>query len=210
MEYKINAQARGVRIITGQEAKDRRALLNQLIELAEQQGFEEITLPSIEPAKVYTDKAGAEIRNQMYIFADKKTRELCLRPEATATIQLLADKHLKQKKDIKLWYFERCWRYEKPQRGRYREFFQFGLEVINPTSPDVKNELITIAQKMIALKTTEYEINKSVKRGLDYYTEDGFEISVPKLGAQKQVLGGGVYNQGIGFGIGFDRLMLCG
>ena len=210
MEYKIDAQARGVRIITGQEAKDRRVLLNQLIELAEQQGFEEITLPSIEPAKVYTDKAGAEIRNQMYIFPDKKTRELCLRPEATATIQLLADKHLKQQKDIKLWYFERCWRYEKPQRGRYREFFQFGLEVINPISPDVKNELITIAQKMIALKTTEYEINKSVKRGLDYYTEDGFEISVPKLGAQKQVLGGGVYNQGIGFGIGFDRLMLCG
>ena len=98
MEYKIDAQARGVRIITGQEAKDRRILLNQLIELAEQQGFEEITLPSIEPAKVYTDKAGAEIRNQMYIFPDKKTRELCLRPEATATIQLLADKHLKQKR----------------------------------------------------------------------------------------------------------------
>ena len=63
---------------------------------------------------------------------------------------------------------------------------------------------------MIALKTAEYEINKSVKRGLDYYTEDGFEISVPKLGAQKQVLGGGTYKQGIGFGIGFDRLMLCG
>ncbi len=110
MEFKIDAQARGVRIISGQEAKDRRVLLNKLIEIAELAGFEEIILPSIEPSKVYTDKAGKEIRNQMYIFPDKKGRELCLRPEATATIQLLADKHLKQKSDVKLWYFERCWR----------------------------------------------------------------------------------------------------
>lgn len=209
MEFKIDAQARGVRIISGQEAKDRRVLLNKLIDIAELEGFEEIILPSIEPSKVYIGKAGKEIRNQMYIFPDKKGRELCLRPEATATIQLLADKHLKRKKDVKVWYFERCWRYEKPQLGRYREFFQFGIEVINPTSINVTNELISIAEKMIGLKTDEFEVNQCVKRGLDYYIEDGFEISVPKLGAQKQVLGGGIYNQGIGFGIGFDRLMLC-
>ena len=209
MEYKIEAQTRGVRIISGQEAKKRRVLLNKLIDIAELEGFEEIILPSIEPSKVYINKAGEEIRNQMYIFPDKKERELCLRPEATATIQLLADKHLKRQKNVKYWYFERCWRYEKPQLGRYREFFQFGIEIINPTSPNITNELISIAEKMVGLKTEEFEINKSVKRGLDYYIEDGFEISVPKLGAQKQVLGGGIYNQGIGFGIGFDRLMLC-
>jgi len=209
MEYKIENQARGVRIISGKEAKDRRVLLNNLIEIAELEGFEEIILPSIEPSKIYVDKAGKEIRNQMYIFPDKKERELCLRPEATATIQLLADKHLKQKKDVKYWYFERCWRYEKPQLGRYREFFQFGLEIINPSNTTAKNELIAIAERMISLKTKEFEINQSVKRGLDYYIDDGFEISVPKLGAQKQVLGGGIYKQGIGFGLGFDRLMLC-
>lgn len=209
MEYKIEDQTRGVRIISGKEAKERRVLLNKLIEVAELEGFEEIILPSIEPSKVYIDKAGEEIRNQMYIFPDKKEREICLRPEATATIQLIADKHLKRQKNVKYWYFERCWRYEKPQLGRYREFFQFGVEIINPTSINVKNELISIAERMVGLKTEEFEVNKCVKRGLDYYIEDGFEISVPKLGAQKQVLGGGVYNQGVGFGIGFDRLMLC-
>ena len=209
MEFKIDTQARGVRIISGQEAKDRRVLLNKLIEIAESAGFGEIILPSIEPSKVYIDKAGQEVLNQMYTFPDKKGRELCLRPEATATIQLLADKHLKQKKDVKIWYFERCWRYEKPQRGRYREFFQFGLEVINSSDANVRNELISLAEKMIRLKTDEFEINRCVKRGLDYYTEDGFEIWVPQLGAQQQVLGGGTYNQGVGFGLGFDRLMLC-
>ena len=110
---------------------------------------------------------------------------------------------------MKVWYFERCWRYEKPQRGRYREFFQFGVEVINPTSANVADELIAMAEEMMRLKTDKFEVNRSVKRGLDYYVEDGFEISVDELGAQKQVLGGGAYKQGIGFGLGFDRLMLC-
>lgn len=209
MKYKIDTQVRGVRIISGNEAKERRKLLNQLIEIAEAAGFQEIILPSLEPSKVYTDKAGPEILGQMYVFPDKKGRELCLRPEGTATVQLVADKHLKRSKNAKFWYFERCWRYEKPQEGRYREFFQFGVEVINPSSENTKQELISLAENMVRFKTNEYDVARSVKRGLDYYTSEGFEISVPKLGAQKQVVGGGAYKQGIGFGMGFDRLMLC-
>ncbi len=209
MEYKVDAQARGVRIIAGDETKQRRELLNQLIGIAEQYEFSEIILPSIEPAVVYTEKAGPEVSEQMYAFPDKKGRELCLRPEGTATIQLLADKHFKNQKDVKLWYFERCWRYERPSLGRYREFFQFGLEVLNPRDKGRStSELIDIGQAIIATRSSKYEINRSVKRGLAYYSEDGFEISVPSLGAQKQVLGGGAYKQGVGFALGFDRLML--
>ncbi|WLQ12153.1 ATP phosphoribosyltransferase regulatory subunit [Hahella aquimaris] len=209
MEYKIEGMAKGVRIISGETAKKRRALLNQMITLAEASGFEEVILPSIEPSQVYVDKAGEEILGQMYVFPDKKGRSLCLRPEGTATVQLVADKHFKRRKNVRLWYFERCWRYEQPQEGRYREFFQFGVEVINPSTPTVRQELIDLAEKMVSLQTPEYEVFSAVKRGLSYYMEDGFEISVPKLGAQKQVVGGGAYKQGIGFGIGFDRLMLC-
>jgi histidyl-tRNA synthetase len=209
MEYKINEQARGVRIIAGDQAKQRRAVLNQLIQIAETNGFGEIALPSIEPAQLYVDKAGPEILGQMYVFPDKKNRSLCLRPEATATVQRLADQYFKNQKDVRLWYFERCWRYERPQEGRYREFFQFGMEVINPSSATIRDELVEIAQAMVGLKTRSFDTNISAKRGLDYYTEDGFEIAVPALGAQKQVVGGGAYKQGIGFAVGFDRLMLC-
>ena len=208
MELRIKQQARGVRILTGAEAKERRRLLNCLIQLAEDNGFEEVILPSLEPAEIYVEKAGEEVLGQMYTFADKKGRELCLRPEGTATIQLVAAKHFKNLKDKKLWYFERCWRYERPQEGRYREFFQFGVEIINPSS-DPAQELIAIAEQMVGLKTQQYDVARSVKRGLRYYTESGFEISVPSLGAQKQVVGGGTYEQGIGFAIGFDRLMLA-
>lgn len=147
MELRIDSQARGVRIITDEQARERRNLLNGLIELAENDGFSEIVLPSVEPANVYLDKAGAEVLEQMYTFPDKKGRALCLRPEGTATVQLVADKYFSKRKDVRLWYFERCWRYERPQEGRYREFFQFGVEVINPSSREVQDQLVSLADR---------------------------------------------------------------
>jgi histidyl-tRNA synthetase len=209
MELEIEKQSKGVRIITGDEAKLRRELLNKMIVLAEEKQYKEIILPSVEPQAIYTEKAGNEILGQMYTFKDKGDRDLCLRPEGTATVQLIANKYWKSQKDVKLWYFERCWRYERPQLGRYREFFQFGVEWINPRDIQAaKAELIDLAKKMVELVTNEYEINDSVKRGLSYYTTEGFEISIPTLGAQKQVVGGGEYKEGIGFAVGFDRIML--
>jgi histidyl-tRNA synthetase len=209
MELKIEKQARGTRIITGDEARNRRELLNGLISIAYKYGFEEIILPSIEPTDIYIDKAGEEILNQMYVFKDRKDRDLCLRPEGTATVQAIADKFWNGRKDVKVWYFDKFWRYERPQRGRYREFFQFGIEVINPRDENIKEELIAMAEEMVTLKCEDFTVAEEVKRGLDYYVEDGFEISVERLGAQKQICGGGRYKQGIGFAIGFDRLMLC-
>lgn len=209
MEYKIEKQVRGTRIIVGDEAQERRMLLNKLIAIAETYHFEEIILPTIEPSSIYTDKAGNEILNQMYVFQDKKERILCLRPEGTATIQLIANHFWRSKKEVRVWYFERCYRYERPQKGRYREFFQFGVEVINPQAPNIKEILIDIASEMIEQQTNDFQVNYMVKRGLDYYIEEGFEISCEQLGAQKQICGGGKYKEGIGFAIGFDRLMLC-
>ena len=209
MEYKIQNQARGTRIIFGEQVMKRLQLQGELIEIAEGWGYNGIQLPSIEPARIYEDKAGKEILGQMYTFPDKKGRELCLRPEVTATIQELAKEKWRHLPNLRLWYFEKCWRYEKPQRGRYREFWQFGCEVINPTDPNIKEELLEIATEMVARMTDDYVVTDNVKRGLDYYVEDGFEISCPQLGAQKQVCGGGRYEHGIGFAIGFDRLMLC-
>lgn len=208
MEFSIDKQCKGVRIISGDEAKNRRTILNKMIEIVEAEGFNELILPCVEPAQIYTDKAGEEILGQMYNFKDKGDRDICLRPEGTATVQLIAQKYYRTQKDVKFWYFERCWRYEKPQAGRYREFFQFGVEIINP-SGNVKDYLCDLSMKLINLVTKEAKLVENVKRGLSYYVEDGFEVSVEQLGAQKQVVGGGRYKEGIGFAVGFDRLMLC-
>lgn len=164
-------------------------------------------LPSLEPVSLYTDKAGDEVLGQMYTFADKRGRELCLRPEGTATLQLLAETVWKQRRDVKVWYVAQCWRYERPQAGRYREFTQFGVEVLNPTKP-VQAELVDLAVNMVRAFTEKYELDAAAKRGLAYYVEDGFEIRCSELGAQKQVCGGGAYKQGCGFAFGVDRLMM--
>lgn len=182
--------------------------IDEMISLVDKAGFEEIVLPSVEQAVIYTDKAGPEILGQMYVFPDKADRELCLRPEGTATVQLLADKYWKHQ-EKKLWYLERCWRYEKPQAGRYREFTQFGVEWINPKPSNANEQLIALAESMVKLAGVEYEVRIGVKRGLSYYTDTGFEIAIPSLGAQKQVVGAGPYKQGIGFAIGLDRLLLA-
>jgi histidyl-tRNA synthetase len=119
----------------------------------------------------------------------------------------MADTVFKFERDIRLWYLTTCWRYERPQTGRYREFQQFGVEILNPRK-DVRDELISFAESLVKMFTTNYQVNLGVQRGLAYYVEDGFEISCPQLGAQRQVCGGGSYRQGCGFAFGVDRLML--
>tara|TARA_R100000951_G_C2638716_1_gene180167 strand:- start:800 stop:1447 length:648 start_codon:yes stop_codon:yes gene_type:complete len=211
MKYNIENQVRGTRIISGDEAKDRRNVLNRLIEQVEVQGFNEIILPNLEQSIIYEDKAGKEVLNQMYVFPDKKGRSLCLRPEGTATIQKIADKYYPNQKDVKFWYFTPCYRYERPQAGRYREFYQFGVEWINPSVENVEQILQLLALKLITsigVNSSQVKCITQVARGLAYYTSKGFEISAEELGSQKQICGGGEYKQGIGFGLGFDRLML--
>lgn len=208
MELKIAGQVRGVRFLAGDTAKLRREILNGLQRLALNASFEEVYLPSLELASMYADKAGEEVLTQMYVFPDRKDRPLCLRPEGTATLQVLADTVWKQRHDVPVWYETTCWRYERPQAGRYREFTQFGVEVLNPTKP-AQERLLHLAELMVSTYAKEYRVEPRVKRGLAYYVEDGFEIICPELGAQQQVCGGGSYKQGCGFAIGVDRLMLA-
>lgn len=144
----------------------------------------------------------------MYAFKDKGDRDICLVPEATALVQQLYNESWKSfmKKPIRVFYVQRCYRYERPQAGRYREFTQIGVERLG--GDDGRNEVIDLLKKCLALFPVDYKLNDSVKRGLSYYVEDGFEVEVESLGAQKQIAGGGRYAEGIGWAIGLDRLML--
>lgn len=208
MELRIEQQARGTRIIYGEEARRRRRILAEMCDMLEARGFEPIELPGIEPASLYADKIGQEMTGEMYRFPDRKGRELCLRPEGTATVQAIAREHWRGQEKV-VYYVTRCYRYERPQAGRYREFIQLGVEWINPQDPEYADAfLFDVAEGLVHMVTRNYLVHRSVKRGLTYYTGEGFEITCPELGAQKQVCGGGPYAEGVGFAIGFDRLML--
>lgn len=202
---------RGTRIITGEEAAIQRKSLDQMIGLAQFWGFQEVIIPSIWEQAPFVEKAGEEVLGQMYAFQDKKGRDICLIPEVTAIIQQQWRESWSKtwKKPSKIFYVNRCYRYERPQEGRYREFLQFGLEILGKPDNNQRDELLQIAESMVRTFAPDYKVNKTVKRGLSYYTEDGFEIEVPILGAQKQVCGGGRYAEGIGFAVGVDRLLLA-
>lgn len=176
-------------------------------------GYEEVILPSLWEQQTFVDKAGPEIVSQMWAFKDKGERDVCLIPEVTGLVQeLWRDKWRAERrgKPYRIFYVNRCYRYERPQAGRYREFTQFGIEYLGGVAPDDWREVFDLMRYAIALfDGVDAKIKPSVKRGLTYYVEDGFEVEVDSLGAQKQIAGGGRYAEGIGWAIGVDRLLLA-
>lgn len=197
---------KGTNILIG---NSKREALDKVIELLKSKGFMEIQIPIIQLESTFENKVGKENNNLMYTFTDRGKRNLCLAPEYTSVLQALASTDFKNEKDVKLFYVAECFRGEKPQKGRYRQFTQLGIEVLNPDQYK-SVELTAMALKLCSLlnKDLIYELHHGVTRGLDYYTNSkGFEIRVEKLGSSKQVCGGGPYERGLGFAIGVDRIL---
>jgi len=212
MEIKINSTYKGTRILYGELSTYKRKLINKMIDILSDEGFTEIMIPIIQKEETFESKVGEENGNMMYTFKDMGNRKLCLSPEYTSIIQQLAKEKFiygrNNPKEEKVFYISECFRGERPQNGRYRQFTQFGVEIINPKE-DYSDYMIDLSSRLMSLVTDEFEINSEATRGLDYYTEGkGFEISCDKLGAQKQVCGGGSYDGGIGFALGVDRLII--
>ncbi|AOA06147.1 MULTISPECIES: ATP phosphoribosyltransferase regulatory subunit [Pseudomonas] len=174
-------------------------------------GAEEVIVPALWGQNTFIEKAGgSEIIGQMWAFNDKAGRPCCLIPEATALFQERCDALLGARAEAMFFYVARCYRYERPQAGRYREFTQLGLEILSPEPAKALMRSQDICSGFLDSLGLEYELNLAVKRGLSYYLEgNGFEVRCPVLGAQQQVVGGGAYRQGAGFGIGLERLLLA-
>jgi histidyl-tRNA synthetase len=316
---------RGTRDFGPEEMGKRRYIEEILRKTAETFGYREITTPTFEHSELYIERSGEAIKNEMYMFKDKGGRDLSLRPELTLpTMRFISNDMRNVPKPIKVYYFGNCFRYERPQSGRFREFWQYGAEVIgggiHESDADIIalavsslenaglrgfetrighlgvlramlweigvegekrskcmqlidkkefDELFTILEKqspsnlgidrirsllnldksssvipkarkilsgnrkalramenlekvleiLKALGVKNYSIDLGIARGLDYYTGMVFEIDYPKLGAEKQVCGGGAYTlaelfeaeptTSTGYAIGFDRVMMA-
>jgi len=199
---------RGTRILEGKTAEDYRRVANILNGVAISLGYSEIILPALCEPDIFTARAGDEIINQMWSFETKGGDPCCLIPEATALVcDYFKNKIKSMKKPVRVFYISKCYRYERPQAGRYREFTQFGFECLGP--PEKRDNMIEIMKTCLDKLGIDAEINTQVSRGLHYYTGNGFEASFCGLGAQKQIAGGGDYDIGSGFAFGVDRLILC-
>jgi histidyl-tRNA synthetase len=168
-------------------------------------------VPALWEQRTFVEKAGDAIVAQMYAFPDKAGRAVCLVPEVTGIVQELwrADWSRRVKRPMRLFYIARCYRYDRPQRGRYREFTQVGVELLGGKAPADRREVEELLVAILDELGVTYELDREVKRGLGYYVEDGFEARCARLGAQRQLAGGGRYAEGIGWAIGLERLLLA-
>ena len=318
---------------------NRRLALERLLEdAAQRHGFSRVQTPVFERLELFTAKSGPGIVSQRYAFEDKSERPLTLRPELTAPVmRMVAEEGMQMlPRPLRLSYYGQCYRYEESKKGRYREFFQYGVELIGESGPLAEAEVIALAINMLNacglenweirighvgilkgaltglglsseipegaseppvasamrlldkgddaglaelftnngidpehaatlrklaeleggvetlepartilsslagvslealddLQTTldavaglastppSLAVDLTVARGLDYYTGMVFEVQVPELGGEGQVLGGGSYkllhlfglpdlDPCCGFGLGFDRVLLA-
>jgi histidyl-tRNA synthetase len=324
------SRPKGTRDFLPEAMERRRSVEGRMRKVLEDRGYREVQTPTFETLDLIIAKSGEEIRGRLYDFVDKGGRELALRPELTAPVMRLYINELQfQPKPLKLYYVGNCFRYEEPQSGRYREFWQVGVEVIGSPYPEAEAEVISLAWEVLrelGLKDYElhignigllraileeggvseadqnrvmnaidkgeegewerllgelgvspegkgllrsllklkgrrgevleeakalltdhvnekiqgcmerfeevldyledfgippeaYQVNLGIARGLDYYTGVVFEIYAPRLGAQKQICGGGSYSltevlgapptPTCGFAFGFDRVLLA-
>ena len=106
------------------ETMDRRNYVERLFrDVCRQYGFGEIRTPTFERTELFTARSGPEVVKDMYAFKDKAGREIALRPEVTASVfRYFVSEMRNAPKPLKWYYMANCFRYEEPQKGRYREF----------------------------------------------------------------------------------------
>jgi histidyl-tRNA synthetase len=122
---------------------------DKMRDITQRWGYEEIKTPVFEHLDLFTMKSGEEIKKEIYTFKDKSGRDMALRPELTAPVMRMYVNELKMSpKPLRFYYFENCFRYERPQKNRFREFWQFGVEVIGG-GVEAEAEVIALASKIV-------------------------------------------------------------
>ena len=165
---------RGTRDFTPAAMKRRLALEHLLEDVAQRHGFSRVQTPVFESLELFTAKSGPGVINQLYAFQDKGERDLTLRPELTAPVmRMVAEEMRMDTKPLRLSYYGQCYRYEEFKTGRYREFFQYGVELIGASGPLAEAEVLALAVNMLHATGLE-----------------GWEIRIGHVGVLKDALTG--------------------
>nr|WP_320161348.1 histidine--tRNA ligase [uncultured Methanoregula sp.] len=150
---------RGTRDFLPDEMEARRAVEWRLREVARRWGYREVCTPEFEDLELFTMRSGEGIIEEMYVFEDKGGRKLALRPEITAAvIRMYINEAKVAPKPLRWCYYADCFRYERPQKGRYRQFWQFGVELIGADTAAADAETIMLASDMLNATGVTYEL----------------------------------------------------
>ena len=157
---------RGMNDIDPQQSREWSYVERVLRTVVESYGYEEIRFPIVEKTDLYTrsNEAADIVTKEMYTFQDKGGESISLRPEGTAgCVRAAIDNDLVRTDKPRLWYSGPMFRYERPQKGRSRQFHQFSAEVFGIDSPEIDAELILMSariwKELGLLENVKLEIN---------------------------------------------------
>lgn len=149
-ERRMIQKPRGTRDFLPDEMERRRAVEKRMRDVARCWGYREVCTPEFEELELFTARSGQGIIEEMYVFEDKGGRMMALRPEITAAVQrMYLNEARGTPKPLRWCYFADCFRYERPQKGRYRQFWQFGVELIGADTSVADAEVIMLGRDLL-------------------------------------------------------------
>ena len=163
----LSKAPRGTKDITPKDIYKWHYIEKKFREICALYGYEEIRTPIFEHTEVFARSVGDTtdvVQKEMYSFTDRGDRQLSLKPEGTAGVirSFIENKMYADTQPTKLYYITPCFRYERPQAGRQRQFHQFGIEVLGSDGPSVDAEVISLAVQFfneMGLKNLSVNIN---------------------------------------------------
>lgn len=184
---------RGMRDFLPQEARTLRYIEAKARKVAELYGYKEIITPVVESYELLSAKTGDEVRSRMFAFKDLGDRDVALRPEFTASVaRLVATSMRNEPRPFRLFSVGTIYRYDEPQKGRYREFWQSNFELMGSNRPEADAEILMLTNSLlekIGLKNYAFKIGHvGVLRGIfsQERVEDKTQNTVMQLMDKKQ------------------------
>jgi histidyl-tRNA synthetase len=163
---------KGTREFYPEEMAQRNFIFEKARRAAQMFGYQEWDAPYLETIELYAAKSGEElVKEQAYVFEDRGGDLITLRPELTPSLaRMIAQKQGELVFPLRWWSFGPIWRYERPQKGRSREFFQWNVDMLGVTSPEADAELIAVAAaflKAVGLSPEQASIFVNNRRLMD-------------------------------------------
>jgi histidyl-tRNA synthetase len=163
---------KGTRDFYPEEMALRAWLYETIRQVSEAFGYQEYDGPFLEPVELYAAKSGEELVNQQsFVFPDRGGDLITLRPELTPTLaRMVAQRQRQLVYPLRWWSWGPMWRYERPQKGRSREFFQWNIDLIGVSSPEADAELIAVAAtffQRVGLRSDQVNLLVNDRRLMD-------------------------------------------
>ncbi|KUH34800.1 ATP phosphoribosyltransferase regulatory subunit [Thermococcus celericrescens] len=166
-------KVKGTRDLLPEEMAKRRWVFERIREVFERYNFHEVLTPTFEYTELFKLRSGEEVVEQLYAFDDKGGRNLSLRPDMTSSVaRLYVNGFQNAPKPVKWYYMANMFRYEEPQSGRYREFWQAGVELLGSDKVEADAEVIALfVESYLATGLEDFTVNIGDRVLLDEFAK---------------------------------------